>query len=83
MTNAPADAEARRAIEPVICYPTDTLPVPDLALYAKARATAQKVAEVTVPPREAATFRAEAGHFFRITSVEGAAGGRPESVERA
>ena len=25
----PKDAEARRAVEPVICYPNETLPVPD------------------------------------------------------
>lgn len=42
----PADAEARRAIKPVICYPNDTLPKPDLALYHSARAEAEKVDEV-------------------------------------
>jgi uncharacterized protein YcgI (DUF1989 family) len=67
----PKDAEARRAVEPVICYPNETLPVPDLELYAKARAGAEKIAEVRVQPREAATFRAEAGQFFRISSIEG------------
>src|SRR6056297_3408863 len=67
----PADAESRRAVPPVICYPTQTLPQPDLALYAAARADAEKVGEVTVPPREAAAFRVRAGQFFRITSVEG------------
>jgi len=71
MSHAPADADRRRAVKPVICYPTDSLPAPDLPLYAAARATARKVAEVTVPPREAATFRVAAGRFFRITSVEG------------
>ena len=30
-----------------------------------------KVAEVTVPPREAKAFEVPAGHFFRIVSVEG------------
>ncbi|MGR3314538.1 urea carboxylase-associated family protein [Roseovarius indicus] len=67
----PKDAEARRAVEPVICYPNETLPVPDLELYAKAREGAKKIAEVRVAPREAATFRAEAGQFFRISSIEG------------
>jgi uncharacterized protein YcgI (DUF1989 family) len=67
----PKDAEARRAVTPVICYPNDTLPVPDLKLYAKARDGAEKIGEVRVEPREAATFRAEAGQFFRISSVEG------------
>ncbi|WP_050929127.1 urea carboxylase-associated family protein [Aestuariivita boseongensis] len=71
MTQAPPDADARRAIKPVICYPNDTLPAPDLALYARARATATKVDEVLVPPRDARTFVAKAGQFFRISSVEG------------
>lgn len=70
-TVAPADAEARRAIAPVICYPVEGLPRPDLALYRAARASAEKTAEVLAPPREAACFEAPAGSFFRITSVEG------------
>lgn len=67
----PADADDRRSVEPVICYPVDTLPAPDLALYATFRAHAVKSAELRVPPRDAATFRVPAGGFFRITSVEG------------
>ncbi|RKF14076.1 DUF1989 domain-containing protein [Roseovarius spongiae] len=69
--NEPADADARRAIKPVICYPNETLPVPDLALYARARAGAMKVGERRVAPRDAGCFGVEAGQFFRITSVEG------------
>ncbi|WP_278923215.1 urea carboxylase-associated family protein [Pseudophaeobacter profundi] len=68
----PADAAARRAVKPVICYPNDSLPQPDLALYRQARAGAAKVAEVLVPPRDAACFEVPAGQFFRISSVEGA-----------
>ncbi|MGD9865033.1 MAG: urea carboxylase-associated family protein [Pseudodonghicola sp.] len=72
MTQAPPDADARRAIAPVICYPNSTLPQqPDLALYARARAGARKVAEVLVAPREAACFEVAAGQFFRILSIEG------------
>jgi hypothetical protein len=67
----PADAQTRRDVPPVICYPADTLPQPDLALYAAAREGAVKIAEVMVEPRDAACFRAPAGHFFRITSVDG------------
>ena len=67
----PSDAEARRAVPPVICYPNETLPSPDMALYSRARAAAQKTAEVRVPPRQAATFHVPAGGFFRITSIEG------------
>ena len=71
MTTPPPDADARRAIRPVICYPNETLPAPDLALYARARAGARKTGEVLVPPRDARCFEVPAGHFFRISSVEG------------
>jgi uncharacterized protein YcgI (DUF1989 family) len=67
----PADAAARRAARPVICYPPETLPPPDLAAYAAARATARKVAEATAAPREAAAIEVPAGSFLRIVSVEG------------
>ncbi|APE44320.1 hypothetical protein BOO69_13610 [Sulfitobacter alexandrii] len=71
MSLAPPDADARRAVAPVICYPVESLPQPDMALYTAARQTLTKVDEVTVPPRDAATFSVPAGHFFRITSIEG------------
>ena len=71
MAHPPADAEARKAIKPVICYPNDTLPEPDLALYAAARKTATKVDEAIVPARDARVFSVGAGQFFRISSVEG------------
>jgi len=67
----PVDAEARRAARPVLCYPVETLPRRDLALYRRARKTAIKIDEVVVPPRDGAAFRVPAGAFFRITSVEG------------
>lgn len=71
MTHAPADAATRRAIAPVICYPTDTLPKPPLDLYRTARQTAVKTDEVLVPARDARSFTVPVGHFFRISSVEG------------
>src|SRR6516162_7269847 len=43
----------------------------DAAFYNRARAELSKVAELTVPPREAKAFQVPAGHFFRIVSVEG------------
>jgi len=66
----PADADAMKAIQPVICYPVETLPRPDLDPYYEARMDLVLVDRVIVPPREAASFRVPAGHFFRI-SVEG------------
>ena len=68
----PVDADARRAVKPVICYPNDTLPTPALDLYRAARATAHKVSEALAAPREAAAFRVQAGQYFRISSVTGA-----------
>jgi uncharacterized protein YcgI (DUF1989 family) len=67
----PNDAAARRAIKPVICYPVETLPAPDMSLYTAARQNLSKVAEVLAPARDAAVFEVPAGHFFRIRSVEG------------
>ncbi|WP_300517496.1 DUF1989 domain-containing protein [Aliiroseovarius sp.] len=68
---APQDAEARRAIKPVVCYPPETLPVPDLATYAVVREGAVKLGETLIPARDARCFEVPAGHFFRISSVEG------------
>ena len=70
-TPAPPDAGTRRAVAPVICYPVESLPRPDMAAYKAARDTLQRVSETLIPPREARTFRVPAGHFFRLHSVEG------------
>jgi uncharacterized protein YcgI (DUF1989 family) len=67
----PKDAQTRRAVAPVICYPTDTLPRPDLALYRAARATATMTAEAMSAPRDAASIQIPAGSFLRILSVDG------------
>ena len=71
MTDAPPDAAARREVAPVICYPVETLPPPDMAMLDAARAGLTKTGETLVRPRDAATFEVPAGHFFRITSIEG------------
>lgn len=67
----PADADARRSVAPVICYPVETLPRPDIASLQAARPGWERIAEVLVPPRDARCFHVPAGHFFRITCVEG------------
>ncbi|MFN4171624.1 MAG: urea carboxylase-associated family protein [Pseudorhodobacter sp.] len=67
----PADADARRARAPVICYPVETLPRPDLAALQAAREGWKATGSLLVPPREARCFSVPAGHFFRIASVEG------------
>jgi uncharacterized protein YcgI (DUF1989 family) len=68
----PEDAAARRAKPAVVCYPTDTLPKPDMGTLAWARRTLSKIGEVIVPPRDARAFEVPAGHFFRIVSIDGA-----------
>ncbi|MEM7752177.1 MAG: DUF1989 domain-containing protein [Pseudomonadota bacterium] len=70
MSEAPHDADARRAIAPVIVYPDDTLDQPDIAAYREAFAGYVKIDEVLVPPRDGRCFRVPAGGAFRITSVE-------------
>ncbi len=67
----PEDAEARRAIEPVICYPNQTLRAAPLDLYRAARASAQETGRLRIPAREAGCFTLSAGSFFRISCPEG------------
>ncbi|MEM1429733.1 MAG: DUF1989 domain-containing protein [Pseudomonadota bacterium] len=67
----PSDAEARRSVSPVICYPIDTLPAPDLPALRAHAATLTHSRTVTVPPRDAACVDVPAGSVFRIVSVEG------------
>ena len=67
---APADADARRALKPVVCYPVDTLPQPDVPKLRASRLTALRTAEVLVPPRDARCINVPAGHFLRITCVD-------------
>ncbi|WP_433989330.1 hypothetical protein SuNHUV7_38460 (plasmid) [Pseudoseohaeicola sp. NH-UV-7] len=69
--SAPQDSDARKAIAPVICYPPDTLPSPDLAGLSELRAQSKAADSVTVPPRDARCIAVAAGCFFRISSVEG------------
>lgn len=71
MTQEPDDAQARRAIPPVICYPPETLPAPDMSAYRTARDRAQLCETVLAAPREAAAIEVPAGHFLRISSVDG------------
>ncbi|MCF8481467.1 MAG: DUF1989 domain-containing protein [Rhodospirillum sp.] len=71
LATPPEDAAARKAIAPVVCYPTETLPRPDLSAYRSIRDSLASVETITVPPRDARCFFVPAGHVFRIRSVEG------------
>ena len=68
---APSSADRMRNIEPVICYPVEGLPQPDISGLQAIRRTATQSDQITVPPRDAACIVVPAGAFFRITSVEG------------
>jgi uncharacterized protein YcgI (DUF1989 family) len=67
----PEDAEARRSIRPVICYPPETLPPVDLDGLRALREGATLSEVVTVAPRDGACVFVPAGAFFRMVSVEG------------
>ena len=67
----PADAAARRAVEPVTVYTMDRLPPFDRAFYETVRGGMTLVDEVTVPPRDARAFDVPAGHLFRIVTPDG------------
>lgn len=71
ITEVPADAAARKAVSPVICYPTETLPRADLSAYRALRDDLELVERIVVPPREAATWEVPAGAFFRLICTEG------------
>lgn len=68
---APLDEATRRAAPAVICYTLDQLPEYNHSFYQQARTDLQKIDEVIVNPRDAAAFKVPAGHFFRISSIEG------------
>lgn len=71
LSTAPTDAEQRKAIKPVLCYPTQSLPRPDVSAYRAIRDELTLVDTVRVPARDAATFTVPAGSFFRIISIDG------------
>lgn len=71
ITQIPSDAAHRKAIKPVICYPTENLPRPDLSAYRALRGDMVLVKTVSIPPREAATWTVPAGHFCRLICPEG------------
>jgi uncharacterized protein YcgI (DUF1989 family) len=79
-TTPPPDAPARRRARPVLTYSVEQLPSLDTAFYNRARAEVSKVAELTVPPREAKALEVSAGHLFRIVSVEGPQAGTSAHV---
>ena len=60
----PADAAARRAVEPVTVYTVDRLPPYDRTFYETVRDGTSLVDELTVPPRDARGFEVPPGTCF-------------------
>ena len=67
----PADAAARRAVEPVTVYTVDRLPPFDHTFYETVRTDMTEVDSLIVPPRDGRAFEVPAGHLFRIVTGDG------------
>ena len=68
---SPDDAELRKSVKPVICYPTDSLKSPNMDDYLIARKNLKKIDQIIIPPRDAKCFRVPKSHFFRIYCQNG------------
>ncbi|MCY0150202.1 urea carboxylase-associated family protein [Hoeflea sp. G2-23] len=71
ITEIPEDAAARKAVKPVVCYPIEMLPRPDLAAYRALRDNMELIEAIVIPPRDAATWVVPAGHFCRLVCSDG------------
>ncbi|MEM7242238.1 MAG: DUF1989 domain-containing protein [Pseudomonadota bacterium] len=69
--HAPIDANERREIAPVICYPPETLPQIDIAFYQDLAKSATVTDTVVVPPRDGGIAQVNAGQLWRISCPEG------------
>ena len=68
---SPEDAELRKSVKPVICYPADSLKSPNMNDYLIARKNLKKIDQIIIPPRDAKCFRVPKSHFFRIYCQNG------------
>ena len=68
---SPDDAELKKSVKPVICYPTDSLKSPNMNDYLIARKNLKKIDQIIIPPRDAKCFRVPKSHFFRIYCQNG------------
>tara|TARA_X000000368_G_scaffold88261_1_gene67227 strand:- start:1385 stop:2233 length:849 start_codon:yes stop_codon:yes gene_type:complete len=68
---SPDDAKKRKEIRPVICYPNDTLPDPELGELKDHRKGSSLISKIIIPPRQGVCFPVASGQFFRIISSEG------------
>ena len=69
--STPSDAKKRKEIRPVVCYPNNTLPDPDLSVLKTHREGSSLIKRIIIPPRQGICLPVKAGQFFRIISSEG------------
>ena len=69
--STPSDAKKRKEIRPVICYPNNTLPDPDLSGLNTRRKGSSLIKRIIIPPRQGICLPVKSGQFFRIISSEG------------
>ena len=69
--STPSDAKKRKEIRPVVCYPNNTLPDPDLSRLKTHRKGSSLIKRIIIPPRQGICLPVKAGQFFRIISSEG------------
>jgi uncharacterized protein YcgI (DUF1989 family) len=67
----PNDAEDRKDITPVICYPNNNLQNYDRVFYDSVKKDMKFVKKIIIPPRSAGTIEIPAGFIFRILSTDG------------
>ena len=82
-TMPPPDAAERRRAPPVLTYSVEQLPSFNAAFYNGARAELSKVAELTVPPRDARPFEVPGRTLLPNRERRGPASRRPQPLERA
>ena len=66
----PEDIDTRIGAKPVVCYPNESVDN-NLKILHEARKYLKKIDEITIPPRDAKTFKVKSHTFFRIESVDG------------
>ena len=63
----PIDGEERKKVKPVICYPVNTLPLPDMVMYGAARKNLVLEDEADLPLHKAETYVHDVLNVFMCT----------------
>ena len=66
----PADADERRAVKPVVCYPVEALEAPDLSMLERARATMEEETQMMRDQQERWNRQVQEGKVRAVTCKE-------------